>query len=116
MSITTNVYPDNFRRGIPGSPEHGPRFMAKARFNNEWPSISSNMLAEERANLRKIAAIIRKAGEEIAPLVGSLHYATYETDKRKGMAALDAVIDLPAIADEIEQDDIELAEKAASGL
>lgn len=103
MSQSTGGYPDNMRGGI-GSPYPATR---------GYHSLSSNMVATEKANLNKIAAIIRKAGEEIAPLVGQLHYATTEVEGRMGMTALDAVIELPAIADEIERDDVDHAEKAA---
>lgn len=103
MSQSMGGYPDNMRGGV-GSPYPAAR---------GYHSMSSNMLAAETANLRKIAAIIRKASEDIAPLVGQLHYATTEVEGRMGMTALDAVIELPAIADEIERDDVDHAEKAA---
>ncbi|WP_215754234.1 hypothetical protein [Acetobacter sp. P5B1] len=103
MSQSMGGYPDNMRGGI-GSPYPAAR---------KYQSMSSNMLAAETANLKKIAAIIRKASEDIAPLVGQLHYATIAIEGRTGMTALDAAIELPAIADEIERDDVDHAEKAA---
>ncbi|AQT03713.1 lysozyme family protein [Acetobacter persici] len=54
-----------------------------------YHSLSSNMLAAETANLKKIAAIIRKASEDIAPLVGQLHYATTAVEGRMGMTTPD---------------------------
>lgn len=107
MSQSTGGYPDNMRGGI-GSP-----YPATRGYRSLHQVLSGNMLAAEKANLKKIAAIIRKAGEEISPLVGQLHYATTEVEGRMGMTALDAVIELPAIADEIERDDVAHAEKAA---
>lgn len=107
MSQSMGGYPDNMRGGV-GSP-----YPATKGYRNLHQVLSGNMLAAEKANLIQIAAIIRKASEDIAPLVGQLHYATTDVDGRVGMVALDAVIELPAIADEIERDDVAHAEKAA---
>lgn len=103
MSQTMGGYPDNLRGG-PGSPYPTMR---------GFKSMSHNMLSSDVAALNKIADIIRKAGKDIEPLVASLNFANTAVDRRYGMKALDLGADLPALAEEIERDDVEHAQKAA---
>lgn len=103
MSQTMGGYPDNLRRG-PGSPYPAMR---------GYKSMSQNMLASDVVALNKIANIIRKAGEDIGPLVASLNFANTAVGCHYGMKVLDLGADLPALAEEIERDDVAHAQKAA---
>ena len=114
---TSCYYPDNFRRGIPGSPERGSQILARHKFGTlASPSRANSQVTEDKENLLKIAAIIRTAGNDIAPLIDRLHFANVAIEGKFGMSALDAARNLPAIADEIECDDVEYAEKAAESV
>lgn len=103
MSQTMGGYPDNLRGG-PGSPY--PRMRG-------FRSMSHNMLSSDVIALNKIAKILRAAAKDIEPLVASLNFANTVVDRHYGMKVLDLGADLPALAEEIERDDVAHAQKAA---